>query len=796
MKKYTYNYWIKPFLIPIVWACCTFSALAQTGMLKGKITTTDGKPAAEVSIVVKDAGKIVISGPDGSFVVRNIHPGNYTLIVSHTGLATLTKEVKVTGDNTPELSISLKETARQLDEVIVQSRRTANNKAISIGKAAIPAMDLPQAISVINHSILENQQVQRLSDILRNVNGVYLASTRGATQENFSARGYSITSNNLFKDGVRINSGAIPETSSLERVEVLKGSSAVLFGNVAPGGIVNMVTKQPKFKAGGEMAVRTGSFGLLKPSFDFFGPLSKTVAFRINGTYETESSYRDIPHSTRYYINPSMLFQFGEKTELLVQGDYLKHEFTPDFGIGTINNTIIPDVPRSAFFGAPWQYAKTHQSGATATLKHALNKVWQLNSSVSYQNYNRDYYSTERIQALANGDWYRPLNRAKNTERYYTAQVNVSGKFKTGTIEHMLLTGIDIDQYDTKATTYNQPVVYDTINLLYPDKYIARTDIPAARETRLVTTPTVRFGAYIQDLITVSCKLKILAGLRWSIQDAKAATTTDLLTGAATQGSVKTDKAFSPRAGIVYQPTKHTSLFASYANSFSVNSGTDVYGNALAPSIIDQYELGIKTDWFSGALMANFTLYKIINNNLAQTALFAADGITPNSNTSLKALTGQTTSDGVEIDINSHPAKGLDVTMGYSYNFIRYTKTPDAKGNFIEGERLQNSVGSTANASIFYNYNGWKLGGTLFYTGSRTAGFNNTKGQAQNYNRQFTVSDFTTIDISVGYSWRKLSLLAKISNLTNTLNYYTHENYSINPIPPRQLVATITYQLY
>ena len=267
----------------------------------------------------------------------------------------------------------------------------------------------------------------------------------------------------------------------------------------------------------------------------------------------------------------------------------------------------------------------------------------------------------------------------------------------------------------------------------------------------------------------------------------------DLLTGNTAKAATKTDKAFSPRAGLVYQPTKHTSLFASYANSFSVNTGTDVYGNALAPSIIDQYEMGIKNDLFSGRLTANLTVYKIINNNLAQTALFAADGVTPNSNTNLKALTGQTTSDGAEIDITAHPAKGLDIMAGYSYNFIRYTKTPDAKGNFIEGERLQNSVGSTANGSVFYQYNGWKLGATVVYTGPRTAGFNNTKGQTQNYNRLFNVEGCATADISAGYSWRKISVLAKISNLTNTFNYYTHENYSINPIPPRQVSVTFRY---
>jgi iron complex outermembrane receptor protein len=212
----------------------------------------------------------------------------------------------------------------------------------------------------------------------------------------------------MFKDGSRINSGVMPELSSLERVEILKGSAAILYGNVSAGGIINMVTKQPKFVRGSEISMRVGSFDLYKPSVDFYGPISKKIAYRVNGTYENSKSYRDVPASERYYINPSLLFKFSEKTELVLQADYLKHNFTPDFGIGSYDNTKIPDVPRGTFYGTPWQYAKTQQTSATATVKHQFSKIWQMNSSFSYQQYDRDYYSTDRIQAMANGDWAIP----------------------------------------------------------------------------------------------------------------------------------------------------------------------------------------------------------------------------------------------------------------------------------------------------------------------------------------------------------------------------------------------------
>jgi len=770
-------------------------AICQDGVIKGTITTTDGQPASFVSVLVKELHKGTATREDGSFILKNIKEGTYTLEISHTGLAPQQHTIQVSNGKAAEVSFTLTETANQLEEVEVRAQRTLNRRSLSAAKIPVSPLDLPQSISVINAPLIRDQQAQRLSDVIKNVNGVYLSGTRASTQETFAARGYGLGSGNLFRNGARINTGAMPEMSSLERVEILKGSAAILYGNVAPGGIVNMVTKQPRFNWGGEVSMRVGSFDLYKPSVDIYGPISKNVAFRVNGTYESSNSFRDVVSSERYYFNPSMLFKLGKKTELIVQGDFLSHEFTPDFGIGSLDNTIITPVSRNTFFGAPWQYAKTKQATAGFTLKHHLNNNWTLNVNGSYQNYKRDYFSLERIQAAANGDWNRPVGRQNNEENYFIGQIDLVGKFKTGNIEHTLLTGIDADRYLTTAYTYSVTAIYDKINLLDASKFTPRTDMPEAKAIRFTETPVIRTGAYVQDLISLSDKFKFLAGVRWSLQEARKIDTTNLATGnKSTGGVIKTDKAFSPRFGLVYKPTETTSVFVSYANSFVVNSGTDVFGSALKPSIIDQYEAGIKNDLFKGALSVNVTAYRIINHNLAQTAQFAADGVTPNNNTSLKELTGQTTSDGIEIDIVGHPLKGLDVTAGYSYNYMRYTETPDAKGNYVEGERLVNNPAHTANATVFYSGKGFKVGATFNYIGERVGGWNNTNGQAQGYDRRIPVDGFSTIDVSAGYTYKKVSLMAKVSNITNAYNYYVHENYSVNPIPPTQFITTLAYK--
>jgi iron complex outermembrane recepter protein len=776
------------------------------GSITGNVTTTDNQPAAFVSVFLKGTNKYSITDENGNFILKNIKEGLYTLEISMVGLEAIEKPVEVKKDQETNVVITLEEDAQQLAAVTIVARKTLNDKPVSIGKISIDPMDLPQSIATISQTTIKNQQALRLSDVVKNVNGVYLTTTRGSVQESFAARGYAFSSTNLFKDGFRINSGIMPEVSSLERVEILKGSAAILYGQVAPGGILNMVTKQPKFQFGGEVSMLAGSYDLFKPSFDIYGPVNSSIAYRVNGTYEQANSFRDVVHYKRYYINPSLLFKLGQRTQLLVEGDYFKHSFTPDFGIGTVDNTKIPDLPRSRFLGADWQYNTTQQTTTTASLKHQFNSIWTLDASASYQLYKRDYFSTERIQAAANGDWVRPLGKIDAQENFYGAQVNLTGKLRTRSIQHTFLTGVDADRSFTTNNDFSFPAVaglpansYDQINVYDSKKFVARTDIPGATNIRKREVPVNRLGTYVQDLVKLSSKFNLLAGVRWSYVQTVGIDSTNLLTGAKTKGVTRNDNAFSPRLGIVYKPAESTSLFASYASSFTVNTGTDLYGGSLPPSIIDQYEAGIKNDFFKGMLSINLTLYHIVNNNLAQTAPFDRDG-NQNSNTSIKVLSGQTKSDGVELDVAAQPLRGLSILAGYSYNNARYTKTDTTKGSFIEGEKLVNNPTNTANASVFYSFNkgglrGFKLGATVLYIGDRFGGNNNTVGQTQTYSRVIPVEGYTVVDVSAGYTYKKISVMAKLSNITNTLNYYVHENYSINPLPPRQFVATVSYKL-
>jgi iron complex outermembrane receptor protein len=775
-----------------------FSIHAQeTGTIQGKITSADGFPLNNISIKL---GKIASSSQTdskGEFIFKNFPIGIHTITLEGIGLTKQSKEIKVAANEVTTVKFQLTENINTLKEIVIKIKDSPNKKKETLlSGLEIKPFDLPQSIQIIGNTVLYQQQTLRLSEVVKNINGVYIGSARGGAQESLWSRGYDMTANNMFKNGFRINSGSMPEVATLEKIEVLKGSSALLFGNVSPGGILNMVTKIPQFKKGGEIAIQMGSYSFYKPSVDFYGALNKYTAYRFVGTYENSGSFRDNVTRERLYINPSVLLKAGKKSEIILQGDYLKDNWVPDFGTGSIGK-IIANVPRSTYLGASWSNGQTYQSSVSALIKHKFNENWKLNFNTAFQNYERTWEGTERIQPDANGDWYRPLGKNKAIDQIISNQINLQGTFLTGKIKHQFFTGIDIDNSFTQAYTFvYNPITFDLINIFDLNLYPQNTIIPQATNTKIVKTNTNRFGIYAQDLVSLTDKFKVLTGLRWTWQEALA-TNYNMVSNAVTTDAKRKDVAYSPKLGLVFQPTKNMSVFTSYSNSFTPNTGVTIYNEPIAASIIDQYEIGIKKDFWRGMISTNITWYQIINNNLAQTAEFNLDGTT-NTNTNIKVLNGETTSKGVEIDITAKPIEDLQIMAGYSYNDMRYSKTSGATGSFIVGDRLVRTPANTANLSLFYSVSSGKLKGLSIgtisnYIGKRVGGWNNTIGQTIP-DRTIPLKDFATFDLSLGYNWKQFSILCKMSNITNELNYTVHENYSINPIAPRQIITTIKYK--
>ncbi|UQB68606.1 TonB-dependent siderophore receptor [Epilithonimonas zeae] len=721
---------------------------------------------------------------------------------------------------------------RTIEDVKLHKAGNPNKAKTFTTKSNLDVMENPQATAIVTHEIIEQQQAQQLSDVVRNVNGMYITSARGGSQDSFGARGYTFGNENIYKNGSRVNSGIFPEVSGMERVEVLKGSAAILYGNIAPGGILNMITKKPLFKEGGTIAASVGSWNNYKTAIDYYDSLSRTAAFRVNGAYENKESFRNGVTGEKYYFNPSFLFNLSDKTQLIVEGDYLKQEFTPDFGIGTL--VLVPKTSKSIINnllgikenpGISWQNQINQMATSTVTLNHSFNQKWALNAVASYQNYTRDFFGGERMQWMydtTKSDYYWERTAAKNyqEQNYASVQINLNGEFNTGRLKHKLLFGGDADYLQADVYTFSylkndgiwtpdkdSTVKYGTNGNTEDNKiYLsneaswASGNVLETKKRDLIRTPTRRIGFYLQDLISVTEKFKVLVGVRWSYLENRPVLTTTYYDHKKSGGQLFSQSAFSPRFGLVYEWNNSFTTFASYSNSFTPNTGNDINNKALPASIIDQWEVGLKKNLLDNTLAFNVTAYQIDNSNLAQTAPFDEYGRV-NTNTNIKELTGKTRSQGVEVDITGNPLANLSVIAGYSYNYMTYQKTPNTLNSFIEGERIVRTPLNTANASVFYTFDkyvkGLKIGATAFYTGSRFGGWNNQKDENGNQktDRMIPLTGFTQVDFSIAYHYKKFLIQGKLANAFNVLNYNVHENYSVNPIMPRNYYMTLTYKL-
>jgi iron complex outermembrane recepter protein len=788
------------FLATLLFISSNSFAQGLIGNIEGSIHAIDGKPLSSVNVYLKDTNKGTITDENGNFSLLSIKEGFYTLLISSVGFTAIERKIFVKAEKTISLQFQLSENTHKLQEVTVSDARTLNEQVASIGKAGIKQFDLPQSTMTLSKEILEQQQTQQLSDVLRNVNGVYVMGTTGGNQEEIAGRGFAYNSSNTFKNGVRFNNGVRQETSSLEKVEVMKGSNAILFGNVAAGGVINLITKKPIFENGGEISMRVGSFDFYKPSIDIYGALDekKKIAYRINTTYENAKSFRDEVESKRFYINPSFLINAASKTSILVEADYLDDKRTLDYGTGAINYTIAP-IPRSRFLGAKWSYFSATQKSLTATITHQLNQNWKLKIIGAAQEFQSDLFGTTRPNANsifvnAEGKWIRGLQRTGVDENYFVAQADLTGKFKTGRIVHTFLAGADVDGYDTKTTAYNNLLKYDSVNIYDLELYKQRNDIPELAKRTLTKSPTNRVGVYVQDLIEIVEKLKLLAGVRYNYLDR----TSDVYDFAKSSSLVTNyyDAAFTPRFGLVYQPLSTTSIFASYANSFILNAGIDINSKPLAPSFINQYELGVKNELFNGLLSANITAYQIVNSNFTQTIIIPPGNPT-NIPVNAQELAGEVTSQGVEVDVMTKAYKGFSIIGGYSFNQTKYTKS----NIYIEGSKLRYNPQHTANLSLFYTMpeqsklRNFSLGTTVFYTGDRVAGRSTRLTIVNDTYKLMAIPNFLQVDATAGYSYKKFSMKVRVSNIFDTLSYYVHDDNSVNPIAPRVVSTIVSFKL-
>lgn len=624
------------------------------------------------------------------------------------------------------------------------------DSATTATRTDTPLRDIPQSIQVIPEQVLEDQQVIRLEEALENVSGVSRDRSFGNTIDSFAIRGFR--QDVILEDGFRRDAfqTGLSETANLERIEVLKGPASVLYGNLEPGGIINLVSERPLAEPTYEAELIFGSEALVRPTLDFSGPLTASgdVRYRLNAVYESGGNFRDFEQEVeRFFIAPVLAWDISEQTSLLVEFDYLSDERPFDRGIVAIGEGIA-DIPFDTVLGEPDDRSEVERFDAGYELEHRFSENWRLRNGFRFVSADSFDFRADSWFIQDTGQLDRRFRSNDDLRRSYEVQTNVVGEFATGTIEHTLLAGIDLNWQTQEGVQRRLPGdpepeftinIFDLENRARPD--IALSDLTAfVRDNRSNSNAV---GLYLQDQIDVLDNLILVLGGRFDFFDQES--TNNLSDTTFDQ----TDEAFSPRVGVVYQPIEPVSLYASFSRSFNPNLfEAQADGSLLEPERGTQYEFGVRGELLDGQLTTNLAAYFLRKTNVA---------VSDPDNSGFSIALGEVRSKGVELDIIGEILPGWNVIASYAYTNAEITEdTNDA----LVGNRLVNAPRHSASLWTTYeiqngSLQGLGIGAGVFFVGER---------QGDRFNT-FTLPSYVRTDAVLYYRRNRWRAALNVRNL-------------------------------
>ncbi|NEQ42206.1 MAG: TonB-dependent siderophore receptor [Leptolyngbya sp. SIOISBB] len=647
--------------------------------------------------------------------------------------------------------------------------------ASSATRTDTPVLDIPQAIQVVPQQVLEDQQILRVDDALRNVSGVVGQLDALSNNAALALRGFTtntFSNGPILRDGFRItNNFTTQEIANVERIEVIKGPASVLYGQSDPGGIINLVTKRPLPYPFYDLEVQVGSVGLIRPSVDLTGPLAEDgrLAYRLNAVAQHEESFRDFDTDTsRAFIAPVLSWQISDRTNLTLLMEYLDEETPFDPGLPVLGNRVV-DVPRDRIQVEPNDQIRSDALTLGYDLSHQVNDDWVLNHGFRYV---AQDYGIRVALPLAFDETTRNVTRFFADRDYrsddYVIQANVIGEFDTGSIQHTLLAGVDVNfnRFDDVFTRvdFANPTRLDIFNPIYGTP---RTDVSSVAPLSTGKTEADRYGVFLQDQITFSEQFILVGSLRYDSVDFR-----DL----ETPNNDRYDDAWSPRIGIVYQPIETLSFYANYAQSFEPNFGRTANGAPLEPERSEGYEIGIKAELLAGDLLATLAYFDITKQNVS-----TAD---PN-NLLLTVATGEQRSQGIELDIVGEILPGWNIIANYAYIDARIT----ADNTNSVGNRLPNAPYHSGGLWTTYEIQQGDLQGLGFgfgvnYVGQREGDLANT----------FEVEDYFLTNAALFYEREDWRLGLNFNNLFDVNYFRVTDNRTFGNIPgaPFSVVGSVS----
>jgi iron complex outermembrane recepter protein len=789
------------------------------------LQTTQGKALQPVTLVlgktyIANIPNAVLALPQGGF--RQDNPASGITLVRMTQATTNSIRVAVTGEAalpqvqlydapneglifsfTPGTSAAQTPPAPEGEtqpekplvdeqEIVVTDEQDGYNvpNASTATKTDTPLRDIPQSIQVVPQQVIEDRNVRTVTEALETVSGVTPGSRSygGAPITNKIIRGFDQAGTGVvnFRDGFPDGDFyVLSPIETVERVEVLKGPASVLFGAGEPGGIVNTVTKKPLSDPYYKLAFEAGNYGFYQPSIDLSGPLNnnKTALYRFIASYQGSSDFQDFANRGLTTIAPSLTFKIGEKTNLNLYYEYTRLSGYPASGLG--NAVFLSDgslTPRdfATYYPSLSQVDTTSQRFGYI-LNHKFNDNWQIrnNVAINITRFGEDVASGTTLIDDRFLDEFN-VSTAVFERNNYFGQIDLLGKFITGSILHQVLAGFDFNRFSNVGDRISADTPLPPLDIRNPNY-----DIPKPTySTRLTFSDfdLVRrsYGVYLQDQIALGGRLKFLIGGRydWASTDFEADTDTG---GEVIRFPTRNDGAFSPRVGLVYQPSEEVSLYASYTRSFAPLSGFDNTSVdedvTFEPSRGTQYEVGVKADFLDGRLSATLAAYHLTKTNV----------LTPNpDDPDFSIQTGEQRSQGIELDLTGEILPGWNVTAAYAYTDAEVTEdnaTP-------VGNRLPNVPENQASLWTTYeiqtgDLEGLGFGLGLFYVGARQGDLDNS----------FEMGDYFRTDAALYYRRGRFNAAINMRNIFDIdAAAFAYSPTNVERTEPFTIVGSISWE--
>ncbi|MGR2680841.1 TonB-dependent receptor [Chromobacterium haemolyticum] len=673
-------------------------------------------------------------------------------------------------------------------------RGSLKTESSAIGKLNQKLKDIPQSVTVVSKQLLEDQAVSNLKDALRNVPGItFAAGEGGRTGDQVVIRGFSAFTD-TYLDGMRDIGQYNRDTFNLEKVEVLKGASSMLFGRGSTGGVVNQASKTPFAGSlvAGEIGV--GSNRFTRSTFDINQAFSDTAAMRVNLMATDDGSDRGPAKNRRFGIAPSLAFGLGEPTTLVLSYFHQKEDNVPDYGIPFNANTRQPiDVPRDRFYGLNSDFEKTQTDILTAKLTHRFSDDLVLSNQLRFNRFWRDVSPTApRIPGISPSnpvlDSSR-INRSKpmrdGTDWSWNNQTDLISKFETGRVRHTLLTGVELSKEKSDTSRYALLNTPPSTTVGAPDPGVP-VDLSRYRSSNTQFDAS-NIGLYAMDTLELTPQWKAVVGARFDRFSGDYKIRAGNRDGSVNQDPSRsydvsrTDNVWSWRSGLIWQPSTAQSYYLSYGTSF--NPSGEAYALDKATAKVDpeknrNIELGAKWDLFDGDASLRAALFRIEKTNERNT-----DANDPNT----VLLSGKRHTDGVEVEGAGRLTERWDVFAGLTLMKSRIDKAaPPALGAAgTEGNMPRYTPKITANLWTTYKFTEEVIGGFgLTHVGKRYAHEANT-----NYLPAYTVAN-----AMLAYETRKYKVQLNVNNLANKTyfdgGYPAHATLGT----PREAQLTVSFK--